>query len=254
MEMDELTGQLRDIGVRRGGVLLVHASYRAVRPVAGGPAAVISALQSVLGDEGTLVMPAWGDDHDAPFDAVATRVADDLGVIAQTFARMPGVRRSDHPFAFAARGPYAAFIVDDPLPLPPHRLESPVGRVYERDGQVLLLGVGHDNDTTVHLAEALAQVPYGVKKHCTIAVNGRPTRVEYAENDHCCRGFARMDEWLRARDRQREGTVGAAFARLAQSRDIVSIAREQLTTDPLVFLCAPSAACSECDAARKSAR
>ena len=67
-----------------------------------------------------------------------------LGVTADIFRRMPDVRRSNHPFAFAALGPHAAAITADPLPLPPHRLESPVGRVYEMDGKVLLLGVGHN--------------------------------------------------------------------------------------------------------------
>jgi aminoglycoside N3'-acetyltransferase len=32
----ELIAQLRDLGVEPGGVLLVHASFRAVRPIEGG--------------------------------------------------------------------------------------------------------------------------------------------------------------------------------------------------------------------------
>jgi hypothetical protein len=78
------------------------------------------------------------------------------------------VVRSTHPFAFAASGPAAAWINADPLPLPPHIAESPVGRVHERDGQILLLGVGHEADTTLHLAEVLARVPYAIAKHVTV--------------------------------------------------------------------------------------
>jgi aminoglycoside 3-N-acetyltransferase len=244
----ELANQLRALGVDRGGVLLVHTSFRAVRPVEAGPRGVIDALRAVLGPIGTLVMPSWTGDEDEPFDPTTTPASPDLGVVADTFWRMPGVRRSNHAFAFAAAGPAAERITSDPLPLPPHRLESPVGRVHELDGQVLLLGVGHDADTTLHLAELLAGVPYRVAKHCTVLENGRPVRIDYGENDHCCQRFALADDWLRERGLQREGLVGNAHARLLRSRDIVSVAREQLTRDPLLFLHARGE-CAECDMA-----
>jgi aminoglycoside N3'-acetyltransferase len=120
------------------------------------------------------------------------------------------------------------------------------------DGQILLLGVGHDANTTIHLAEALTPVPYGVPKHITVARDGRPVRIEYRENDHCCRRFVLVDEWLRSRGLQREGPVGQAAARLMQSRDVVAVVREQLARDPLVFLHPEGSGCDECDVARRS--
>jgi len=58
-----VTAQLHALGVEPGGVLLVHTSYRAVRPVEGGPPGLIEALRAALGPEGTLVMPSWGSDN-----------------------------------------------------------------------------------------------------------------------------------------------------------------------------------------------
>jgi aminoglycoside N3'-acetyltransferase len=229
-------------------------SYRAVRPVAAGPVTAIRALLDAVGPEGTLVMPSWGDDEDAPFDPASTPVSPTLGITAELFRRFPGVRRSGHPFAFAALGPNAEAITADPIPLPPHRLESPVGRVLERHGQILLLGVGHDANTTIHLAEVLAGVPYAVSKHCTVMEQGHTLRVEYRENDHCCERFALVDEWMRERGLQREGRVGAAQARLMDSRDLVEVVRERLARDPLIFLHPPEHGCAECDAARRSAQ
>jgi aminoglycoside N3'-acetyltransferase len=248
----DLVDQLRTLGVRQGGVLLVHASFRAVRPVEGGPLGLIEALRAALGSDGTLVMPSWTAEDDAPFAPVTTPASPDLGIVAETFRRLPGVARSDHPFAAAAAGLRATRITAGPLPLPPHGPESPVGRVHEADGQVLLLGVGHDADTTLHLAELLAGVPYRVPKHCTILHDGRPVRVEYGENDHCCARFALADDWLRARGLQAEGPVGHTHARLARARDIVAVAREHLARDPLLFLHPAAAGCAECDAARAS--
>jgi aminoglycoside N3'-acetyltransferase len=248
----DLTRQLRTLGVEPGGVLLVHTSFRAVRPVEGGVAGLIAALRDALGPTGTLVMPSYTGDDEEPFDPEATAASPDLGVVADAFWRLPGVRRSDHPQAFAAVGPQAEAITADPLPLPPHIPASPVGRVHDLDGQVLLLGVGHDANSTLHLAELLAGVPYRVPKHCTVLRDGRPVRIDYAENDHCCARFALADDWLRALGRQSEGRVGHAHARLARSRHIVAAAREHLARDPLLFLHPAGIGCSECDTARQS--
>jgi aminoglycoside N3'-acetyltransferase len=247
-----LAAQLVGLGVEKGGVLLVHMSYRAVRPVEGGPGGVIQALCAAVGVRGTIVMPSWSGDDDVPFDVSGTAVCSSLGVTADVFWRQPGARRSSHPFAFAALGPEATHITVDPLPLPPHCPRSPVGRVYELDGRILLLGVGHDANTTVHLAEVIARVPYRVAKYCTVLEGSRPVRVEYVENDHCCERFALVDEWLRQRGLQREGPVGNTTARLMRSRDVVRVVTERLGEDPLLFLHHPQDGCTECDEARRS--
>ncbi len=254
MSRAEVADQLRELGVEQGGVLLVHTSFRAVRPIEGGPVGLIEALRDALGPEGTLVMPSWSGDDDDPFDPATTPAPPSLGVVADTFWRLPGVVRSNHTHAFAAAGPEAALVTSDPLPLPPHVPASPVGRVHDLDGQVLLLGVGHDADTTLHLAELLAGVPYRVPTYCTVLQAGRPVRIHYGENDHCCQRFALADEWLRARGLQSEGPVGHAHARLARARHIVEVTLERLAREPLLFLHQPGAGCAECDKARESVK
>jgi aminoglycoside N3'-acetyltransferase len=113
--------------------------------------------------------------------------------------------------------------------------------------------VGHQADTTLHLAELLARVPYRVLQHCTILRDGRPFRAAYGENDHCCERFELVDGWLRARGLQKEGRVGQAHARLACARDIVAVTRERLAEDPMLFLHPAGAGCAECDEARRGA-
>jgi aminoglycoside N3'-acetyltransferase len=230
--------------------LLVHTAFRAVRPVEWGPLGLIQALRSAVGPDGTLVMLSYTGDADSPFDPLTTPASPDLGVVADAFWRLPGVLRSHHPEAFAASGPLASEIVQGPLPLPPHRYESPIGRVYDLDGQVLLLGVGHEANTSLHLAELLAGVPYRVPKRCTIVQDGRAVRLDYGENDHCCELFGFADGWLRASGLQSEGPVGNAHARLFRARDVVRLALDHLAADPLLFLHPAEAGCEECDLAR----
>ena len=172
---------------------------------------------------------------------------------AELFWRQPGVLRSTHPGAsFAAEGPFARQICA-PQPLsPPHGPDSPVGRGHELDGQVLLLGVTHSESTTLHLAESIARVPYADSHPCVVEIDRVARTVPIFETDHCCRRFRLLDDWLRAGGLQLEGTVGNAGARLARSRDIVTVAVEHLTADPIVFLCVPADGCAECDNARAS--
>ncbi|HEY6361178.1 MAG TPA: AAC(3) family N-acetyltransferase [Vicinamibacterales bacterium] len=248
---DDLICQLRELGIAPGGVLLVHASFSKVGPVEGGPRGLIAALQAVLGPDGTLVMPSMSDDDEHPFDATTTPCVG-MGVVADTFRRLPGVLRSDNPHAFAAAGPRAAYATS-PHPLDvPHGLESPAGRVYSLDGQVLLLGVGHDANTTIHVAENIAGVRYRLPHYVTVLDTARrPRRYEYAEVDHCCENFALMDEWLANGERQRCGRVGHGMARLMRSRDVVDAATARLRANETVFLHPPGFD-AECDAARNS--
>jgi aminoglycoside 3-N-acetyltransferase len=174
-----------------------------------------------------------------------------MGVVADTFWRLPGVLRSDSPHSFAAVGPHAAEITrGQPVDIP-HGPDSPVGRVHDLDGQVLLLGVGHDGNTTLHLAENLAGVRYRLQAMATVLVGGQVTRCYYGEVDHCCENFALMDGWLEGAGLQRHGTVGHGEARLARSRDLVRVAVDHLRREETVFL-HPPGACGECDKARAS--
>jgi aminoglycoside N3'-acetyltransferase len=250
LDIDQVTRQLAALGVERAGVVVVHAAFSAIAPIEGGPSALIGALLDALGPSGTLVMPSMSDDDDVPFDA-ATSPCRGMGVVADTFWRRAGVLRSDSPHAFAAVGP-AAPEITRPHPVDvPHGPDSPVGRAADLDGSVLLIGVGHDADTTIHLAENLAGVRYRRRAYATVRVAGRPVRCDYAEVDHCCARFSLLDSWLESQGRQQRGRVGHAAARLARSRDIVAAALARLREDETVFL-HPAGVCGECDEARRS--
>ena len=195
-------------------------------------------------------MPSMTDDDDHPFDPRQTSCRA-LGIVPDTFWRLPGVIRSDSPHAFVAFGP-AATDITAPHPADfPHGPESPVGRVHDLDGLVLLIGIGHEANTTIHLAEALAGVRYRRPKHTTVRGATGPTLVRYLEIDHCCENFRLVDSWLDASGFQRRGPIGHGTARLAASRAIVDRVTSELRADETVFLHPPGVD-PQCDEARES--
>src|SRR6478672_6373319 len=201
--VDSLTADLRALGVRPGMTLIAHAALGRFGWVVGGPVAVILALEAALGPTGTLVMPTHSGDLSEPSDwqhppvpeawwplirAETPAFAPDLtptrrmGIIAETFRKQLGAQRSGHPHvSFAARRPQAAFITANHPLTPILGEESPVVRVYALDGWVLLLGVDHGNNTSLHLAEYRAAYPgkRSLRRGAPVLRDGRRAWVEF---------------------------------------------------------------------------
>ncbi len=248
---DSLTADLRRLGVESGMTLLVHSSLSKLGWVVGGPVAVIQALMDVLTPQGTLVMPAHSTQMTDPadwenppipkewhelvrnamplFDPQRTHTRQ-MGKIAELFRTWPDVSRSDHPhMSFAAWGQHADFVTAN------HELPyslgetSPLARVYDLDGQVLLLGVGYDNNTSMHLAEYRA--PYA-----PLAPNGAPWLVDgekvwqpFDDIDMHDELFAQIGVEYEATVAVRVGQVGAAECRLMVQRTAVDFTQDWFT-------------------------
>jgi aminoglycoside 3-N-acetyltransferase len=160
----QLREDLLALGLRPGGTLLVHSSLRALGPLPGGPQALIQALLQALGPEGTLLMPALTYARVTPqnpvFDLLET--PSNVGLIPETFRRLPGVQRSLHPtHSVCGLGPLAAALLEphaqDSTPCGPH---SPFRALPERGGQVLMLGCGLEPNTSMHAIEELVVPEY----------------------------------------------------------------------------------------------
>lgn len=251
IEQAELRAQLVALGVEPGDLLLVHTAYSQVGPVQGGPEGFITALQTAVGPRGTLMMPSMADD-DELFDVSATP-CQALGVVAHAFWRLPGVQRSDNPHAFAARGPLApALLATHPVVIP-HGIDSPAGRAIAMGGKVLLAGVGHHANTTIHVAENEAGVGYGFEARSVVRQSGVPVELRYREVDHCGRGFERVGEALQRTGLQRRGPLGRGQGILSTSSAIFDAALKLLREDQEALLC-EAGGCNFCDAARKGYR
>lgn len=232
---DDLSRDLRELGVAPGAALVVHASLRRIGRVAGGAESVIRALMDILTPEGTLMMPAFsGQLSDAaelggqpqPFDPVRTP-SQDMGAIAETFRNLPGVYRSKHPVqSLATWGRHAEELVADhglDWPLGPN---SPLGRLCDRGGQVLLIGVGHNRNSTLHLAETRARPRRTITRR--VPGGGDNAAVDWIEIDDVAddngRLFPAVGKAFEAAGGVWIGPLGQAEARLMSQRALVEFA------------------------------
>ena len=76
----------------------------------------------------------------------------------------------------------------------------------------------HTANTTIHLGEYMRRARYRRKKYVTLLKEGRLSRFDYTEIDHC-QNFSLVDGWLESEGLQRRGPVGRAEARLVRSSD-----------------------------------
>lgn len=173
-----LVAELRDLGVREGDLLMVHASLRAIGPVAGGGEALGDALTLAVGASGSLMAYAFWDRSPyeetlngrrlnpterarwPAFDPATAGVYPGFGYFNAVLRERPGALRSAHPDAsMVAVGPHAGALIE------PHHLGqafgpgSPLERFVALGGRVLLLGADPDSLTVLHYAEAIADIP-----------------------------------------------------------------------------------------------
>jgi aminoglycoside N3'-acetyltransferase len=256
-----------------GSLTLVHSSYRAVGPVEGGPAAVVRALLDAAGPTGTLLAPTFTTDLTDPYcwpvppSAVererrlatmpcfdpATSVPHKMGVIARTLWQTPGSLRSDHPVtSWTAHGPCAAELMRDQPRDDPEGRDGPVGRAWQRDAAVLLLGVDHDANTTIHLAECLLDMPHLrvlPDRYPTVSSAGQRQWRPVLKTTKCSDGFVKLGPELARAGVVRHGRVGAAACHHVRSRDVVRVAVALLRSEPTALLC-DDPECVHCPSSR----
>lgn len=174
----ELARDLGALGLVDGDSVMVHAAVSRVGPLLDGPDTVVAALRDAVGPSGTVLaytdweirfhevaapdgsVPEPWRSQAAPFDPRSSRAARDNGVLPEFLRTTPGARRSAaHGASVAAIGAGADWFTD------PHPLDygygpgTPLARLVEVGGRVLMLGAPLDTMTLLHHAEHLADLP-----------------------------------------------------------------------------------------------
>lgn len=260
----ELAEGFLALGLTQGETLMVHASVRAVGPIAGGPDQIHLAIKDAITDAGTMMMyascPEFYDEvgrglHPGSverelleklpaFDARTARAARDNGALVELFRSYPGTEVNDHVARFAVWGAHARHLIS----AQPWDFAFGRGSALERfvalDGKILLIGCDHDTVTFLHHAEHLLDVPdlriatYEVP----VIENGVRVWKEMKEVDTSGAGahpkwpdrfFAQIVNAYLAQTQNRGGRVGHAHCFLFDAKGLLDLALQTMTATAL---------------------
>jgi aminoglycoside 3-N-acetyltransferase len=247
-----LKRDFENLGVKPGSVIIMHSSLSQIGWTVGGPVSVIEAIMQVLTTEGTLIMPTFSGDNTDPSKWVNPPVPESwwsiirkempayrsditptrgMGSVVETFRKWPNVIRSNHPISsFAAWGKRAEFITKN------HELtidlgeDSPIARIYDLNGYILLVGVSHENNSSLHLAEYRSEFPGKeyVSNGSAMMVDNKRQWVEWEELDINSDDFKQLGFDYESSINYIPKKVGLTDARLISQREIIDFAVDWL--------------------------
>jgi len=235
---------LRALGVAPGDIICAHTSMKALGLVIGGPRTVVEALQAAVSPGGTVMMPAFSGDLSDPAEWQHPPVPTDqflnirkqipaydrartptrgLGQVAEYFRTYPGVRRSPHPqSSFCAWGPHAEALIANQSYDNRFGPQSPLGRLMDAGGKVILLGAPHDTVSLFHLTQHLVGANRSVDKSAPITERGARRWQRYKDIEYPIDWFADGVASLIATSIATTGQVGAAVAVLFPATQAVN--------------------------------
>lgn len=242
---EDIISELRRIGLNNGDTVMVHTSLTSMGYVCGGAQTVIEALLEVVGENGTIMMPtqSWKnldpetgvhwDADEKDWDLIRENwpaydknltPTNTMGAVAEMFRQWPGTIRTNHPArSVAANGPLASYLAADHEYSNIFGVGSPVDKLYERDGKVLLLGVGYDKNTSIHLADFRAEYPskHNCVEHSAVMEDGKRVWKAYETLFVDGEDFDEIGAAYEAAHEVSKGKIGNAVIRLMRQRELV---------------------------------
>lgn len=238
-----LIENLSAIGVEPTGTLMVHLSYKSIGEVDGRGDTVLDALSEYM-NKGLLVLPAhtWDNAKNPVTDVLHTPTC--VGKLTEVFRHRPNVCRSLHPtHSLAALGTDAENFVSGE-----EKIETPCGkngayyRLWERNAQILLLGVNFSRNTFIHGIEEWdgATGSISQEKKDLYVINHAGNRLYTPQYRHCAPlgsdTFTKLEPLAFHKGILTFGRFGDATTRLMRAKPLRAMVAELLREDTTYLL------------------
>jgi aminoglycoside 3-N-acetyltransferase len=253
IQRHDIQKQLLKLGLTDRDTVFVHSSLSSMGWVDGGAESVISAFRNVLGENGTLVVPAFTGSHfplpGRPLNLTFDPLNDpsEMGRITEEVRLNVDSVRSHHLLhSMSALGKYALDITKV-HGASAWAADGPFGKLYELDSYVLMLGVDWTTCTYFHVVEQLVQVSYRCWQNVDALIlqsdgttASLPTHMFTPKPGAHKSDFNKFGSILEEKNLVRKTMVGKAIYRLVKVRDIVREGIYEYRKDPYIFVKQPS--------------
>lgn len=240
----ELTEQLRAMGLHGDETILIHSSMKAIGQVEGGADAVLDAWSGFFA-EGLLLLPThtWKtvNESNPVYDPEVTPSC--VGLLTNMFMKRQGVVRSLHPtHSMAGLGRGAAeYLKGEELCNTPCTPGGCYDRLKDCGGRILLVGVGHERNTYIHSVEEVLNVPNRLSDkpmELKIAMPDGSIRKVYvrrhynATQPHISEDFVKLNQAFLECGAAKQVKFGDADCLLCDAKRIFEVVRHVLAPDP----------------------
>lgn len=237
---------LKSLGLCKGDAVLIHSSFKSMGSVEGGIETFVDALLSIIGDAGTLIAPTltyrFVTMEERVFDYVNTPSC--VGAISEYIRHIDGAKRSIHPtHSCAAIGAKRDFYIsgheNDRTPIGEN---SPIYKLHEDGGKVLMLGCGIACNTSMHGVEEYLPTSYvfpEVPTPYTIILEDKTYDIDFYRHHIYQHGYQTHFERLYDIIDHRympKGIVHGAESYLIDSPEMWRVGIETLKKDELFFV------------------
>lgn len=253
---NRIIDDLKKAGIESGDRIVVHSSLKSIGHVEDGANTLIDALIEVVGKTGTIMMPVFTYSFEGSRNAEPYNKAKSVsltGTITETFRKRPDVLRSSHPtHSMAVWGKdKEEYIRDHDEKSPPFTDNSPLFKLISNSGKILLLGVTHKANSTVHVIEYIAGVPYLKIKNNDFFKNfallkddeGNVSKVKLPDiHAGCSKAFDRINGIFG--NYQKEVYIGNAKSLIMNAVELRDVLTPVLKIDPGFLLCDGQSGCN----------
>ena len=251
----DIQSTFASLGIGRGDHLLIHSSLRKVGAIDGGADGLLDALLELVGPSGTVAAPtsSGAPREGGYFDPIESRSGS--GIFAQILRKRPEAVRSLHPtHSLAAIGERAEEFTRDHLGVGAVGQGSPYDLIAQAGGYVVLLGVTHTANTTIHVGEDYGRMEkLGRERLLTFKVrmpDGSFVDKQQDNSNSCSSGFNVLELPLRFHGKLRAFRLGRAASSIVRGGDLIDTTVELIRQYPEITRCMQTG-CAHCDAWRQ---
>lgn len=211
-----LISGLKKLGVAQNDTLLVQSSVSSFGYIEDGAETLIDIIMMLSGKKGTIVMPSFTP-FAKRFHPKSSLVDKSCGILPELFRkRFKTARTNNLKYSFTAWGKWAVYIINNAIKYDKLDGLSPVQRVINKSGKILMLGSEFNNCIPIIFADITAS---------------------QSSPESCGKKYPELEPDIKKLSSYKEIIIGESLCRIADAGEIAELVKSKIFEKPNIFNC-----------------